>query len=182
MSEVIFGSNLQHFSSNALSLFILGQPDSFLWEQQCRQLSPYAVWVPSFRSSKDLTALPEKKQNSVLYTHKKKEDLRVLLGIRIYIYIILHRKIQQRNLRIVQNLGHWGPTFPLGSMYHSPLVSSLTAKEPGPLGYQLLQTEVNVLYLLFKSPCFCTGDMGLTKHFLVIIFPGILWGRIFSFQ
>lgn len=72
VSEVILGTNLHHFSSHVLSLFFLGQPDSFLWEQQCRQLSPYAVWVPSFCSSKDVEALPEKKKTNVLYTHKKR--------------------------------------------------------------------------------------------------------------
>lgn len=78
MSEITQGisANPKHFSSHALSLCILGEPDSFLWEQQCSQLLPYAVWVPSFRSSKELTAWPGQKKtkqnNSVLYTHKKR--------------------------------------------------------------------------------------------------------------
>lgn len=114
----------------------------------------------------DSLAWPEK-QNSVLYTQK--EVLKVLFRIRLK-NEILCRKIQQRNLRIAQNLGHWWPTFPLHPKHHSPLVSPLAAKELWPLGYRLLQTKIYVLSLLSKSQPFCTGDMVLTSHFLRKIF------------
>lgn len=98
--------------------------------------------------------------------HTQKEVLKVLFRIRIKSEI-LHRKIQQRNLRIAQNLGHWWPTFPLEPKYSSPLVSPLAVKELWPLGYWLLQTKIYVLSLLSKSQPFCTGDMVLTSLFLM---------------
>lgn len=113
--------------------------------------------------------------------HTQKEVLKVLFRIRLK-NEILCRKIQQRNLRIAQNLGHWWPTFPLEPKHHSPLVSSLAAKELWPLGYRLLQTKIHVLSLLSKSQPFCTGDMVLTSQFLMknLFFPGILWGWTFQ--
>jgi len=65
-------TNPQYFSSNALVLCILGDPDSFLWEQQRSQLLPYAMWVPSFRFSKELTAWPGQKNKPMYFTHTKR--------------------------------------------------------------------------------------------------------------
>lgn len=74
-------ANPQYFSLHALAVCTSGEPNSFLWEQQCSQVLPYAVWVPSFRSSKELTAWPgRKKQNNL---HTQKEVLKVLFRVGI---------------------------------------------------------------------------------------------------
>lgn len=181
VSEVILGANLQHFCSHVLSVFF--------WT--ARQLSLGTVMQATLTiccvgslflllKGTDSLARKETKQSTL---HTQKKGFEGLIQDQNFLKIItLHRKIQQRNLRIIQNLEYWWPTLPLGTVYHSPLVSSLTAKELGPLGYELLQTEVNVLYLLFKSQHFLTRNIGLTNHFLVIFIPAMMWGWTFSLE
>lgn len=104
---------------------------------------PQRNWQPS---------LARKTKQCVLHTHK--EVLKVLFRIRIK-NEILHRKIQERNLRTAQNLGHWWFIFPLESKYHSPLVSPLVTKELWPLRYWLLQIKIHILSFLSKSAFLC---------------------------